>query len=72
MNTLRCNICNKVNSVHIETNAGDFLRGNKQRFFPDTDKKRSGFICHECNDSIKDTLYEYHIYDEAKKEKLKL
>lgn len=43
-NNCRCSICNKVSSLDIETDIGDFSKDN---FVPDP-KNNSHFICTEC------------------------
>lgn len=68
----RCNICNKVNSVHIATDFGQFT----PRDFVEDPHSRFGMICMDCADTIDDakaeietdidTLVEQYFFKEEK------
>lgn len=59
----RCSICNCVSVSDIQTNIGDFK--DHMSFTPDP-KDSTQFICIECDEVIRDVLYDYQLDDEWK------
>lgn len=54
----RCNICNKVNSLHIATDFGQFT----PRDFREDPTSSFGMICMDCADSIADSNAEIDVW----------
>ena len=66
-NTLRCVICNKTNNLDVTSVPEEYLKGNGTRFRQESEHKH-GFVCFECDDTIRNMYNEYEIEDSYNKE----